>query len=279
MTRIAVNGVQLNAVMRGEGPSLLLLHGFTGSSGTWTPYLDAWPGVKTIAVDLLGHGASDSPGDPERYRMERCVGDLVALLDRLGIERTAVLGYSMGGRVALHLALSASGGPERLWALVLESASPGIEDASEREERRRSDEALAERIEREGLERFVAYWEEQPVFASQSRLPDAVRAELRRQRLGNNPVGLANSLRGLGAGRQEPVLHQLGELRVPVLLIAGALDQKYCDLARRMAAVLPCAQMEIVPEAGHTVHLEQPEAFDRVVRAFLNTHTDCGSRR
>ncbi|MBI4571085.1 MAG: 2-succinyl-6-hydroxy-2,4-cyclohexadiene-1-carboxylate synthase [Chloroflexi bacterium] len=269
MTRIAVNGVQLNVDMSGEGPPLLLLHGFTGSRVTWTPHLEAWCGFKTIAVDLLGHGAADSPADPERYQMERCVEDLIALLDVLGVERTAVLGYSMGGRVALHLALHA---PERLWALVLESASPGIEDAAEREERRRSDEALAERIEREGLERFVAYWEEQPLFASQSRLPDALRSELRRQRLCNRPLGLANSLRGLGAGRQEPLLRRLGELRVPVLLIAGDLDTKYCDLARRMAGALPCAQVEVVPEAGHAVHLEQLEVFDRVVRAFLNTH-------
>lgn len=272
MPRIRVNGVHLNVEVSGDGPSLLLLHGFTGSSASWTSHLDAWRGFTTIAVDLLGHGASDAPTDAERYRMERCVGDLVALLDRLSIDRTAVLGYSMGGRVALHLALSASGGPERLWALVLESASPGIEDASERKERRRSDEALAKRIEREGLEDFVDYWEAQPLFATQSRLPAAVREALRRQRLRNNPQGLANSLRGVGAGRQAPVLDGLGELRVPVLLIAGALDEKYCDLARRMAAALPCARNVIVPDAGHAVHLEQPEAFDAAVRAFLERH-------
>lgn len=269
MTCVPVDGVQLNVEITGEGPSLLLLHGFTGSSAAWRPHLDAWREFNTIAVDLLGHGASDSPADPERYRMERCVDDLVALLNGLGIERTAVLGYSMGGRVALHLALRA---PERLWGLVLESASPGIEDASERDERRRSDEALAERIEREGLEAFVATWEAQPLFASQARLPDAVRHELRRQRLQNDPLGLANSLRGLGAGRQQPVLDRLAELRLPVLLITGALDTKYSGLAGRMAAALPCARLEVVPNAGHATHLEQPEIFDRVVRAFLNTH-------
>jgi 2-succinyl-6-hydroxy-2,4-cyclohexadiene-1-carboxylate synthase len=267
--RIAVNGVYLNVDIRGQGPSLLLLHGFTGSVSTWPPHLRAWSEFRTTAVDLLGHGTSDCPASPERYRMERCMEDLTKLLDRFGIQRTAVLGYSMGGRVALHLALHA---PERLWALVLESASPGIEDASEREERRRSDEALAERIEREGLESFVASWEAQPLFASQSCLPATVREELRRQRLSQNPLGLANSLRGLGAGRQEPVLDHLAGVRVPVLLLAGALDEKYCDLARRMAAVLPCARLEVVPDAGHAAHLERPELFDRAVRAFLNTH-------
>ena len=269
MTRIAVNGVNLNVDVRGRGPALLLLHGFTGSADTWTPHLSAsggWRGFTTVAVDLLGHGASDCPADPRRYRMERCLEDLVALLDRLDVQRTAVLGYSMGGRVALHLALQA---PERLWALILESASPGIEDACEREARARSDADLAEVIERDGVEAFVERWQALPLFASQARLPASVREELRRQRLGNDRRGLANSLRGLGAGQQEPVLASMGGIGIPALLIAGALDDKYCDLARRMAAVLPCARTEIVPDAGHAVHLERPEAFAGAVRGFL----------
>ena len=269
MTRIAVNGVNLNVDVRGRGPALLLLHGFTGSAATWTPHLSAsggWRGFTTVAVDLLGHGASDCPADPRRYRMERCLEDLVALLERLDVRRTAVLGYSMGGRVALHLALQA---PERLWALILESASPGIEDACEREARARSDAALAEAIERDGVEAFVERWQALPLFDSQARLPAAVRQELRRQRLGNDQRGLANSLRGLGAGQQAPVLARMGGIGIPALLIAGALDDKYCDLARRMAAALPCARTEIVPDAGHAVHLERPEAFAGAVRGFL----------
>lgn len=276
MTRIAVNGVHLNVEVRGRGPALLLLHGFTGSAATWTPHLDAWRGFTTVAVDLLGHGASDSPADPQRYRMERCLEDLVALLDRLDVRRTAVLGYSMGGRVALRLALQA---PERLWALVLESASPGIEDASEREARRRNDAALAERIERAGLETFVAYWETLPLFDTQACLPSAVREALRRQRLGNDPQGLANSLRGMGAGQQEPVLGRLGEVRLPVQLITGGLDDKYCTLALRMAAALPRACLEIMPAAGHAVHLERPDAFAGITGRFLEECLQTERRR
>src|SRR5262249_47420901 len=148
--------------------------------------------------------------DPDRYRMERCVADLLALLDRLSVQQTAVLGYSMGGRVALHLALYA---PERLWALALESTSPGIMDTAERESRRHSDAALAEAIERDGLVAFVDRWQALPLFATQARLPVAVREALRCQRLENNPQGLANSLRGLGAGMQEPVLQRLGQVQ------------------------------------------------------------------
>lgn len=276
MTLLDVNGVRLNVHVRGEGPALLLLHGFTGSSATWTPHLAAFEGFTAVAVYLLGHCGSDTPSTPSRYRMERCVDDLTSLLDSLEIERAAVLGYSMGGRIALQFAL---GAPDRLWALVLESASPGIEDIAEREERVRSDGALADDIERDGIAAFADRWQTLPLFASQDRLPAAVREELRRQRLRNSPVGLANSLRGAGAGVAEPVLSRLGEIRIPTLLIAGALDQKYVALARKMDEALPCARLHIVPEAGHTTHLEQPDAFDSVVREFLRAYVGAGERK
>ncbi len=267
MTRIAVHDVHLNAVVRHGGPALLLLHGFTGGSATWAPHIEAWREFTIIAVDLLGHGRSDCPADPDRYRMERCVADLLALLDQLGVQQTAVLGYSMGGRVALHLALHA---PERLWALVLESASPGIMDAAERESRRHTDATQAEMIERDGIVAFVDRWQALPLFATQARLPVAVREALRRQRLDNNLQGLANSLRGLGAGMQEPVLQRLGQVQVPTLLLVGALDDKYCELARQMATVLPHQQLVIAPESGHAVHLEQPAVFVNTVQRFLD---------
>jgi 2-succinyl-6-hydroxy-2,4-cyclohexadiene-1-carboxylate synthase len=267
MTRFAVNDVYLNVEVRRAGPALLLLHGFTGSGLTWALHTRAWRDFTPIVVDLLGHGRSDCPADPDRYRMERCVADLLALLDQLGVQQTAVLGYSMGGRVALHLALHA---PERLWALVLESASPGIADASERETRCKSDAALAESIERDGIAAFVDRWQALPLFATQAQLPVTVRETLRRQRLENNPQGLANSLRGLGAGMQEPVLPRLGRVQVPVLLLAGALDDKYCELAHRMATVLPHPHLAIVPESGHAIHLEQPAVFAATVRQFLD---------
>jgi 2-succinyl-6-hydroxy-2,4-cyclohexadiene-1-carboxylate synthase len=272
VSRIAVNGVRLNAEMSGEGPALLLLHGFTGSAATWAPFRASWPGFTLVAVDLPGHGGSACAPDRGRYGMESCVEDLLALLDHLRIEKAAVLGYSMGGRVALHLAASAPGAE----ALILESASPGIEDPQERAERRKSDEALASAIEAGGVEAFVDRWEALPLFASQTRLPPAVREGLRRQQLGNSAAGLASSLRGMGAGAQAPLWDRLPELRVPALLIAGGLDEKYCGLARRMAAALPNARLEVVPEAGHAVHLEQPESFASAATRFLE---DCARKQ
>ncbi len=264
--RVEVNGIGLNVEVAGEGPALLLLHGFTGSAATWAPFAAFLDGFRTIAVDIIGHGASDSPAHPARYRMECCVEDLVAVLDRLGVEKAAVLGYSMGGRVALRLALAA---PERLWALVLESASPGIDDPAERAARVASDHELASFIEREGLEAFVGRWENIPLFASQKRLPADVQERQRRQRLGSDPAGLANSLRGMGAGQDEPALPRLREIGAPALIIAGELDTKYCALARRMAAELLDARVEIVADAGHAAHLERPEVFGAFVRDFL----------
>ncbi|MGO8947515.1 MAG: 2-succinyl-6-hydroxy-2,4-cyclohexadiene-1-carboxylate synthase [Ktedonobacterales bacterium] len=272
---LEVNGVRINIEVRGN-PSgrirtLVLLHGFTGSAAGWGSHLDRFAenGLRVIALDLLGHGLSAAPPDPHRYRVEECCRDSLAVLTQLGVAEgeATLLGYSMGGRMALYTAFSGF-----FRALILESASPGLASVSERRERRRVDEALARRIECEGIQVFVSYWESLPLFASQRRLPRAEQALVHEQRLRNLPAGLANSLRGAGAG-WAPALHRkLSELQLPVLLIAGALDSKYCVIAQEMSHRLPNAQVEIVGDAGHTVHLEQPEIFDRLVVKFCSTH-------
>ncbi len=267
--QMQVNDITLNVEQSGAGRPLLLLHGFTGSAATWTPLIDSLPPhFRTIAPDLIGHGRSDSPTAAHRYHMARCVADLLAMLDALEVERVDLLGYSMGGRVALHLAAVA---PERAGALVLESSSPGIADAAERAARFAADEALAESIEREGLAAFVERWERLPLFASQASLPEDTRARLHAQRLRNDPLGLANSLRGMGTGCQESLWDRLSSLDVPTLLIAGELDVKYCALASQMATALPNARAVIVPGVGHSVHLEQPQSFAENVLEFLRT--------
>jgi 2-succinyl-6-hydroxy-2,4-cyclohexadiene-1-carboxylate synthase len=268
MTRLQVNGISLNVESAGAGRPLVLLHGFTGSTKSWGPHLPAltqeW---RLIAVDVIGHGRSDAPVDWQRYRMEHCVEDLLALLDALGIDRFDLLGYSMGARVALHLAAAAE---ERIGALILESGTPGLADAAERQARIAADEALAGGIDREGLVTFIDRWEQVPLFASQANLPAEVRAHLRAQRLESDPVGLAHSLRGMGTGRQEPLWDRLPSLQVPALLLAGTLDTKFCGLAEQMAALLPLATVQIVPNSGHTIHLEQPAAFQQAVLGFLS---------
>lgn len=268
---VQVNGVQLGVEQRGEanksGPVLVMLHGFTGSAAGWGGRLDALAayGLRVIALDLLGHGRSDAPADPQRYTIVRCRQDVLAALQKLGVSKgqAILLGYSMGGRIALYSAFSGF-----FRTLILESASAGLEDPVEREQRRISDEALAASIERDGVEAFVERWEKLPLFASQEALPLECREILHKQRLQNRAIGLAHSLRGVSLGVQPSLYARLPTLHIPALLIAGELDTKFTMIARHMAQLLPQSQLRIIPGAGHAVHLERPGEFVSLVGDF-----------
>ena len=265
-----IDGLNLHVQRAGEGPPVVLLHGFTGSGDSWRSLVEALAGeFTTLAVDLVGHARSGHPEALDRYRMRRAVDDLAAMLRALGFERAAWLGYSLGGRVALEIAVHR---PEVVSALVLEGATPGLATPVERAERVAADEALAQRLEREGLEAFVDYWQSIALWDSQRRtLTDDQRAALRRGRLAHHPVGLAGSLRGMGTGAQEWVGDRLPEVRVPVLLTAGTLDVKFSAIAREMAAAIPDATLRLIDDAGHAAHLERLDAFNAIVREFLRS--------
>jgi 2-succinyl-6-hydroxy-2,4-cyclohexadiene-1-carboxylate synthase len=175
----------------------------------------------------------------------------------------------MGGRLALGVGVLA---PQIVSALILEGASPGLRDPAERAARVASDEVLATRLDRDGLESFIDFWERIPLFATQERLPDERRAALRRQRLSNNPLGLANSLRGMGQGAQPSFHDRLTEVRIPTLLLAGEEDTKFRALAEEMATSIPNARFAAIPNAGHAAHFEQPELFDDIALSFLRQH-------
>lgn len=267
MPRLLVNGAQINVETAGSGPALVLLHGFTGSAAVWEPHLGAFARrLTTVAIDLVGHGLSDAPDDPRRYGIAHHVEDVVGVLDRLSIPQASVLGYSMGGRVALALAIAA---PDRLSALVLESTSPGLRNPEVRMTRAAQDAMLADAIERDGVEAFVERWERLPLFATQASLPEDARSALHALRLRNRARGLANSLRGFGQGVMMPMHDFLGEIGIPTLILAGALDHQYCEAGREMSARIPSAVLRIVEGAGHTIHLEQPETFRQAVLDFL----------
>jgi 2-succinyl-6-hydroxy-2,4-cyclohexadiene-1-carboxylate synthase len=182
----------------------------------------------------------------------------------------SLVGYSMGGRLALHAALRE---PDRLAALVLVGVSAGIEDRREREDRRRSDESLAAWMERRSIDEVVERWESQPVFASQ---PDELRERQRPGRMSHDPRLLAQLLRSAGQGALEPVWGRLGELRCPVLLTAGEQDRRYASAAGRMAAAMPDARVRLVPDAGHAPQLEAPAAFAGLLGDFLHQHLGDG---
>jgi len=264
-----INQLRYHYEQTGSGTPVLLLHGFTGRGRNWLPLLHPSPFTlhpsQFLTVDLLGHGKTDAPADATRYKMAFAAADLASLILDLTTPPIHLVGYSMGGRLALYLAWHY---PHLFRSLVLESSSPGLASEAERQTRRAGDEQLAQRLEQAGLEAFVDDWQALPLFASQSRLPDEVRQQLRQQRLQNNPLGLAHSLRGMGTGAQPSLWEQLPQLHLPVLLLAGELDSKFVTLAQQMAAHLPHAQLRLIPSAGHTIHLEQPSAWVEAVSAF-----------
>ena len=267
LTRL--NGLEFHVEVEGSGPPLLLLlHGFTGSVRSWDEVRsDLVRSARVVVVDLIGHGLTASPDDYRRYTLEWTARDLVALLDALDLETVNVAGYSMGGRVGLHFATRH---PERVGRLILESASPGIEDEAERQRRIQSDEALAGRILERGIQAFVEEWERQPLLQPAPHVSAERRAAQHAQRLNNEPQGLANSLRGMGAGQQVPLWSSLPDVRLPVALIVGEHDARYRDIAWRMLERLPAAALWNVPDAGHAVHLDQPRRFADLVTAVLD---------
>ena len=260
--------VEVAAQVLGEGPPVVLLHGFTGSALAWGDVASRLARRRrVIAFDLPGHGAAPIPHDPEEARLPDVASALVRALAALGVEAADWVGYSLGARTALQVAVTQ---PEAVRALVLESGSPGIADSLERAARAEADARLADAIERDGLERFVDAWLAQPLFASQAHLPPDVRARERARRLGGRTSGYAFSLRAMGTGTQQPLWERLAGVRIRTLLLAGALDVKYCALAHAMAAALPDARVAIVRGAGHAVHLERPDAWLDEVEPFLD---------
>ena len=233
---------------------LVLLHGFTQTRHSWRLTIAQLDGARRVlAPDLPGHGLAAQ----RTASFPACTAYVRALADgpfQLG-------GYSMGGRIALATALAYPGMVERL---VLVGSSPGIADEAERARRRSADDALAERIERIGVEAFATEWGAQPLFAGQ---PDRVAAAANADRLRNTPEGLAAALRGLGTGVMTPLWDRLPELTMPVALLAGERDEKFRAIAERMAERIPHAQVHVVPDAGHAAQLERPD----VVAGYLRS--------
>src|SRR6266571_2260011 len=257
--------VRLNYFDSGEGTPVTLLHGFTQGVRSWQELISKMPaGWRWVAPDLRGHGDTKiKPGAP--CTMDACTQDLEMLWDQLGIARTHLVGYSMGGRLALHVAVKR---PKRLLSLLTIGAHAGLEEEA-REGRRRGDEALAQRIEADGVGAFVNYWSSLPLFAGLERRGPSFVAQLRAERMGNTVAGLAASLRGMGAGVMEPLWNDLPRVGVPSTFVAGQLDHGYVASARRLAAAVPNGRVEIVLRAGHAVHQERPDAFARVLSGHL----------
>ncbi|PSL31131.1 2-succinyl-6-hydroxy-2,4-cyclohexadiene-1-carboxylate synthase [Planomicrobium soli] len=264
---VTANGVRYHVEVINETkqPTIVFLHGFTGSTNTWRPVVEKFHNFKIVLIDLIGHGKSESPESWERYTMEQQIADLDTVFTKLALTDITLAGYSMGGRTALAYACTF---PERLHTLILESASPGLQTEEEQKKRRDSDAALATRIVKDGLPAFIDFWENIPLFGSQNKLQAPVKQALRQERLGQNPDGLANSLRGMGTGSQISYWEALEGLQIPVLLVVGSLDLKFEGIGKAMLALIPDARLEIV-EAGHAIHVEKPLEFATMVEEYL----------
>jgi 2-succinyl-6-hydroxy-2,4-cyclohexadiene-1-carboxylate synthase len=242
--------------------AVTLLHGFTLGGASWDDLVSRLPeGWRFIAPDLRGHGrARVAP-----CTMDDCAADLVALWDRLGVDRSHVVGYSMGGRLALHVAVNL---PERTRSLLTIGAHAGL-TGDARESRKRRDEELAERIDTAGLETFVHYWESLPMWAGVARRGAGFVAGLHALRMSNTPAGLAASLRDMGAGAMEPLWDRLETIRVPSTFVAGEHDLAFVDAALRMAEHVSDWRFRTVPDSGHAAQFEKPDETAAILADHL----------
>ncbi len=249
-----------------ENPDVLFLHGFMGSAADWQDVATAIGGrASCIALDLPGHGGSLDL-TPEAYTMEGTARAVIRTLDELEARRPVIVGYSMGGRLALYLALRY---PERCAGLFLESASPGLEGAEERAARRDADEEKAKRLESGDFENFLRDWYRQPLFAPLAREEGLLRQTIEARRR-NDPSELARSLRGMGTGSQPSLWEDLEGLTVPTLAVAGELDGKYAGISSRMASISPKVEPVVVPGVGHNAHDEAPAQYVALLGRFLD---------
>jgi 2-succinyl-6-hydroxy-2,4-cyclohexadiene-1-carboxylate synthase len=246
--------VILSQTVRGSGPFITYLHGFTQTKESWLPVIEQLEQDRShCLLDAPGHGMST---DGQRTLPQ--VGTDVAETMNTGI----LVGYSMGARIALHVALQH---PEKVTALVLISGTGGIDDAPGRSARCASDELLAQRIADIGVAPFINEWLANPMFSGLSTeladLPSRCR---------NTPQGLGDSLRYAGTGTQEPLWNQLSNITMPVLLIAGEHDQKFVNNAQRMNDLLPNSELHIMKNVGHTSHLEDVFQFSNILQSWIS---------
>lgn len=249
--------------------TLLFFHGFTGSAASWKQMELVFGDKRIIRISLLGHGGTDSPISCRRYSAYRQAQDILELIKFLQLHKFCLIGYSMGGRLALYFTLLYPGWVSKL---VLESSTPGLLSLQDRKERIAQDRKLADLLVNDGLLNFVDYWGNIPLFDSQKRLPANIRDQQRMVRLKNNPIGLVNSLSGFGTGAQPSLWGKLNGLKIPVLLITGQLDEKFCRINKEIDKKLENSSLQIVKHAGHTVHLESPHVFGKLVNEFVSLY-------
>jgi 2-succinyl-6-hydroxy-2,4-cyclohexadiene-1-carboxylate synthase len=246
-------------------PLILFLHGFMGDSNEFNEAISLLSNkFCCLAVDLPGHGKTRILGGEESYTMSNTALALINLLEQLTIKSCCLVGYSMGGRLALYLNLHF---PQYFSKVVLESASPGLKTQGDQLKRIQQDFELAHQLEKSDLITFLSNWYNQPLFASLKKHPDF--ETLIANRLQNNPLELAKSLRNLSTGCQPSLWEKLKRNKNAMLLLVGEYDMKFIALNSEMTRLCNCAKLEIVSRCGHNIHFENPNAFVETVKSFL----------
>ncbi|WP_071460474.1 2-succinyl-6-hydroxy-2,4-cyclohexadiene-1-carboxylate synthase [Bacillus massilinigeriensis] len=266
--KFIIDGVRYHVEECGAGFPLVALHGFTGTGKTWEPFCKYWEAHSRIIMpDLIGHGKTDASPEVEKYSIIQAAQAIAEMLDAKGVEQADVLGYSLGGRIAVAFGVLY---PQRVRKLVLESTSPGLKLEKDQKMRKEQDGKLAEMLVTEGLEAFVDYWENIPLFQSQKKLPQAIRNNIRNERLSHSPLGLSNSLLGMGTGSQPSWWNEIKNFSFETLILSGSLDLKFCAISTEMTRKIPSCRHVTISPAGHAIHVEQAEKFGTIVSRFLS---------
>jgi len=270
--KIEVNNISINVLIdeskldQNKIP-ILFLHGFTGSAYDWDFILDKLTDeFLPFAIDLVGHGNSSSPSEQNKYNTNSIIQIIDGIINHLGFKKIIICGYSMGGRAALSYACSS---PKKILALILESSTAGLKNINERDKRVRNDNILSLIITENGIDYFIDYWMNLPLFNTLSKLPINKFEQIVKRKLRNNKIGLANFLKGFGTGIMPSYWNRLNLIKSPVLLITGNLDKKFTDINYRMKELFPKVKYERVDNCGHVVHLEKPEEFIILINDFL----------
>jgi 2-succinyl-6-hydroxy-2,4-cyclohexadiene-1-carboxylate synthase len=269
--KLDVNGIKLNLEHKGDvDPAkdyLLFLHGFTGCADDWFPIFEQLPDKYNLfALDIIGHGKSEAPANPELYKAESIIEQIKQIKNQLTSNKIFVVGYSMGGRAALSFATSY---PEDIKGLILESSTAGIKNDDERQKRYEADLKIAEFIESHSLDEFIELWNDQELFNTQRRFSNDKLKTLKRKKANGSKLGYANSLKGFSTGIMPPLHDKLKKIPAKVLLITGDLDTKFTGINARMVKRFLKAKHKIVKNAGHNTHLEEPKRFIEIVANYL----------
>lgn len=249
--------------------TVLFIHGFTGNAEEWFSVIEQLPdSFNYAALDLVGHGKSDKPVNPDYYTTESIVDQIKFIKDKISSDNPIILiGYSMGGRAALCFAAAYT---KEIKGLVLESASAGIKNDAERKKRYEEDLKLVQFIHDHSMEEFIELWYDQEMFNTQRRFSNDKIKKLHKKKYDNSKIGMMNILKGFSTGIMPPLHDKLKSILVKTILISGELDSKYTFINSKIVRGFRKAKHKVVKNSGHNTHLEEPKRFIEIITNYLN---------